>query len=64
MTSTITQANLHQSSPESPFLMASFKLMSDDLIKQPVISNTDNFFCFNSNVSNLFNNNIIIKQPY
>ena len=30
--------------------------------KKPVISNTDNFFCFNSNVSNLNNNDLIIYK--
>jgi len=28
--------------------------------KKPVISNTANFFCFNSNVSNLYNNDVLI----
>jgi hypothetical protein len=30
--------------------------------KKPVISNTGNFFYFNSNVSNLYNNDVIIYQ--
>jgi hypothetical protein len=29
--------------------------------KKPVISNTDKFFCFNNNVSNLYNNSVIAK---
>ena len=29
--------------------------------KKPVISNTDNFFCFNSHVSNLYNNSVVEK---
>ena len=27
--------------------------------KKPIISNTGNFFCFNNNVSNLYNNDAI-----
>ena len=30
--------------------------------KKPVISNMDNFFCFNSNVSNFYNNDVIIYK--
>ena len=29
--------------------------------KKPVISNTGKFFCFNSNVSNLYNNSVVEK---
>jgi len=29
--------------------------------KKPVISNTDKFFCFNNNVSNLYNNSVVAK---
>ena len=28
--------------------------------EKPVISNRDNFFCFNINTSNLYNNDVII----
>jgi hypothetical protein len=30
---------------------------------KPVISNTGNFFCFNNNVSNLYNNSVFEKKP-
>jgi hypothetical protein len=30
--------------------------------KKPVISNTDRFFCFNSIVSNLYNNDVLIYK--
>ena len=29
--------------------------------KKPVISNTGKFFCFNNNVSNLYNNSVVEK---
>jgi hypothetical protein len=29
--------------------------------KKPVISNTGKFFCFNDNVSNLYNNSVVEK---
>ena len=29
--------------------------------KKPVISNTGKFFCFNNNVSNLYNNSVVDK---
>ena len=29
--------------------------------KKPVISNTGSFFCFNSNVPNLYNNSVVEK---
>ena len=30
--------------------------------KKPVISNTGKFFCFNNNVSNLYNNSVVEKN--
>ena len=30
--------------------------------KKPVISNTGNFFCFNTNVSYLYNNSVVEKK--
>jgi hypothetical protein len=30
--------------------------------RNPLVSNTDNFFCFNSNVYNLYNNDSIIYK--
>ena len=30
--------------------------------EKPVISNRDNFFCFNINTSNLYNNDVIIYK--
>jgi hypothetical protein len=37
-------------------------VLSTNAEKKPVISNTGNFFCFDSNVSNLYNNDVIIYK--
>ena len=38
-----------------------FFRMSTHAEKKPVISNTGKFFCFNNNVFNLYNNNVVEK---